>query len=418
MPTTPAAMPPANRIPPWSPKPRTWLVLVGILLLAANTRAAIAALGPVLNLIREDLGLDATTASFLTSLPILVFAIAAPTSPKIAARLGLERTLGLSLALLAASIVLRSMPWIPGLWLGTAGLGLSIGIINVLVPALVKRDFSRRVTLVSGLYSAVQGAGAALASGFAVPLAGASPEGWRIALGVWAGAALLGFAFFLPQLGHLSDPPSDSKKAQSQQELSRPAAFRSPWRSALGWQITFYMGLQSTIYYTVITWLPSIEQSNGTSPIVAGTHIFILQIATLLGSLAGGFVIPRFRDQRIPAIAATALSIIGVLGEIFAPGFAGLWAAAIGLCTGISVVVALSVFSLRAVNHGQAASVSSMAQTAGYVLAASGPILIGQLHDFSKAWTIPLLVLLALLAGQACFGYLSGKNRLIGVKSE
>ncbi len=229
------------------PMMRRGLVIAGILLIAANLRASITVVGPLLGEVRTDLDISSTTASALISLPLLCFAVFSPVAPVIAARWGMERTLAAALGMLALAIVIRSVPWMPALWIGTVSLGMSIATMNVLLPALLKRDFPTEAGRLTGIFSAVSAAVAATASGLAVPIAGLTDHGWRIAFGIWAAMALIGFGVFLPQLRRHTLPKHDHAAALD----PHPGGHRSPWRSALGWQITIFMGVQSLFFYTV-----------------------------------------------------------------------------------------------------------------------------------------------------------------------
>jgi CP family cyanate transporter-like MFS transporter len=385
---------------------RPGLLLAGILLIAANLRAGITSVGPVVDDIRSDLHLGGATAPVLVSLPLVAFAVVSPVAPALARRIGIERALGAALAVLAAATVVRSLPSTAALWVGTAFLGVAVAVINVVLPSLVKRDHPGRVGQVTGLYSSVQGAAAALASGFAVPLAGLTQHGWRLALGIWAGLALVALAVFLPQLRNRSVPLDTAP-------VTAPVRHRSPWGSPLAWQVTLFMGAQSTVYYTLITWWPSVEQAHGTSDAAAGWHLFALQVAGLLANLATARLIPRRPDQRLIALGATGLVAVGIAGELVLPAASLLWIVLAGAGGGASIVLALSLFGLRTRDHHQAAALSGMAQSVGYALAAAGPVLLGALHDATGSWTAPLFVLLAVLVVQAGAGVRAGRARLL-----
>ncbi|WGW12789.1 MFS transporter [Saxibacter everestensis] len=388
---------------------RPGLLIVGILLVAANLRAGLTVVGPLLGEVRADLGLTSVAGSALISLPVLCFAVFSPFAPPLAKRLGMERTLGLSLAVLAVGIVLRSVPWLPALWIGTVLLGIAIATANVILPALLKRDFPGNASRLTGVYSAMQSAMAAAASGLAVPLAGLTPSGWRLAFGLWAGAALIALAVFSPQLRRRTVPA-----IHDHAPLSQPARFQSPWRHALGWQVSIFMGTQSTLFYVVLTWWPSIEESNGVLPAVAGFHQGLFQLCGIAGSLITAALLHRWhRDQRGTLLLFAPLPAAAILGQLFLPELAILWNALLGLSAGATLVLALALFSLRTGHHAQAAALSGMAQSVGYLLAAAGPILLGALHDATGSWTWPLITLLALQVVQFISGYLSARNRTL-----
>ncbi|WP_153040218.1 MFS transporter [Actinoplanes sp. TFC3] len=381
------------------------LVLAGLLLVAANLRAGITTVGPVLEELRRDLGLASFTASALISLPLVAFAVISPVAPAVSRRLGLERTLGLGLAGLALGLVVRSLPGQPLLWLGTALLGVAIAVVNVVLPALVKRDFPTRIGQITGRYSAVQSVFAATAAGVAVPMAGLTSAGWRLPLGMWAGLAVIALGVLAPQLRrHTVAAPVAAPSV---------ASVKSPWRSAVGWQVTAYMALQSTGYYVFITWLPSIEESAGVSATAAGVHQLLLNGLGIAGSIACSALIPRLRDQRLIGVLAPLLFVVAVVGVLVAPTYSAIWTTFAGVGGGASIVLALSFFGLRTRNHTQAAALSGMAQSVGYLVAAAGPIAVGALHDATGTWKPALVTILALELVLAGVGYFAGRNKVI-----
>ncbi|GER23870.1 cyanate transporter [Zafaria cholistanensis] len=392
---------------------RPALVIAGILLVASNLRAGITTVGPVLGNLQQDLGLSSLTASTLISLPLLAFAAMSPVAPGLARRLGLERALALGLILLSMGLVVRSAPGVPLLWIGTAMLGVAIAVLNVILPSLVKRDFPARIGQITGAYSAVQSVFAAIAAGVAVPVADAATAGWRLPLGMWAGLAVIALGVLAPQLRHRNKAAEHQPGMYGGTNTTIDTEWRSPWRSALGWQITAFMGLQSVGFYVFITWLPSIERSAGISDAAAGFHQLLLNGFAIFGSLLCSALMPRFRDQRLLGVLAPALFIIAAIGVMFAPRLAAVWNSIAGVSAGMCIVLALSFFGLRTRHHRQAAALSGMAQSVGYVLAAAGPIAAGALHDITGSWTPALVAIIALELVLLGFGCFAGRNRVI-----
>ena len=388
------------------------LVLIGLLMVAGNLRAGITTVGPVLDSIQDDLGLSDVTASVLVSLPLIAFALVSPLAPALGRRLGFERCLALSLGVLAVGLVVRSLPGLPLLWIGTGLLGVAIAVLNVVLPALVKRDFPTRIGQITGAYSAVQSIFAATAAGVAVPLSRLGSAGWRLPLGVWAGLAVLAIGVMAPQLRrHTADPAAAGDVAVHTRPQDQPGG--APWRHALAWQITAFMGLQSVAFYVLITWLPSIEKDAGVSAGSAGAHQFMLNAFAIAGALICSRLLARSRDQRLIATAYPMLYVIAVLGILIAPHGGAVWDSIAGLGGGGTIVLALSFFGLRTRHHSQAASLSGMAQAVGYLLAAAGPIVVGAIHDAADSWAPALLVLLVLQVLLVGFGYLSGRDRVL-----
>src|SRR5215204_1237087 len=178
------------------PRLRGFLLVLGIVLLAANLRPALTGVAPLIGQIRADTGISNGVAGLLTTLPLLAFALLSPFAPRVARRFGMERALLASLLILAAGILLR---WaVAALFLGTAILGAAIAVGNVLLPGLVKREFPEHAGLMTSVYSTSLGISAALAAGVSVPLAQLAGIGWRGALAVWALPALLAAVAWLP----------------------------------------------------------------------------------------------------------------------------------------------------------------------------------------------------------------------------
>ncbi|TQJ33554.1 CynX/NimT family MFS transporter [Arthrobacter sp. SLBN-122] len=387
---------------------RFGFAFIGVLLIAVNLRVSFVSVGPVLANISSDLGLSNPAAGFLTGLPLISFAVFSPVAPAFADRLGLDRALWLSLLILASGIVLRSLP-VPGfIWAGTATLGLAIAFLNVLVPSLVKRDFPLKVSQVTGSYTAAQAAFAAVGAAVVVPVAQTSPAGWRLALGIWAGLAIIATAVLLP---FLRRPAAAGTHATARRA---PNSYQSPWTSFLGWQVTLFMGLQSVAFYVLMAWLPTIEQSQGVPATTAGIHLSVFLLVSVFASLGTGAVLHRGRDQRLTASASAAFTFMTFLGLALAPDLILLWVLLGAIGCGSLIVIALSLFSLRTRNHPQAAAMSGMAQSVGYGLSAIGPVLFGGLHDLTGSWTAPLITIAAAMAVLTLIGSLAGRDRVIG----
>lgn len=389
---------------------RRGLVLAGIMLVAANLRAGITVVGPLLGEVQHDLGFSAVAASALIALPLLCFAVFSPVVPPIATRLGMERTLATALAVLAAGLIVRSLPAVALLWIGTVLIGVAIATMNVLIPALLKRDFPEQVSRLTGMFSAVSAVVAATASATAVPIAGMTDLGWRLSFGVWAGVALISLGVFLPQLANRTLPRQSHSAALD----AHPGGKRSPWTSALGWQVTVFMGLGSTFFYSVLTWWPSIEEDHGATAALAGGHQGIMQVFSIGGSLLAATVLHRMRRNQIGAVALfVPLSMIAVVGQLSAPALAVLWNALLGLSIGGSIVIALAMFALRTRDHAQAAALSGMAQSIGYLFAACAPMAFGAVYEATGSWTLPLLVLLGLQVVSLVVGMLAARARYV-----
>jgi MFS transporter, CP family, cyanate transporter len=382
----------------------TVILLAALLAVAANLRPALTSVGPLIDLIRQDLGLSATVAGLLNSLPLFAFAAFSPLA-HFANWIGIERALMVAMMALIAGILVRSFGGTPGLFGGTLLLGASIAVGNVLLPSAIKRDFPHRVSGVTTTYAIMLGLTAAIGSGVSVPLARILPGGWESALAFWAlptALALFPLALCLRA--------SDSAEATSKSY----AAAAPVWRSLLAWQVTLFMGLQSFSYYVAVSWFPSVLQDMGYTPGAAGWIVTFFQVVALAATLAMPTLIRRSRDQRLLAVATPLLIVVALLGMIAAPGAALLWIVVLGIGNGPTMILALTFFGLRTRDHRQAAALSLMAQSIGYFIAALGPIIFGLLHDMSHGWTLPLLAMAASLVVQAAAGFGAGRDMQIG----
>ncbi|GAA1713511.1 CynX/NimT family MFS transporter [Isoptericola hypogeus] len=385
--------------------------VIAILLAALNLRPGVVAVSPLLGEILADENLSATAGGILTTLPVLCFGLLAPAAPGLARRFGLERALFASLVLLCAGFALRLVPGLATLLLGTLAVGCAIGLGNVLLPALIKRDFADRVGLMTGLYSMALSGGAALAAGLTVPLATAAGLDWRAALASWGLLAVLGAAVWAPRGLHPAGGVLGPVRPAGAQQHDN--AVRSVWRSPLAWAVTVLMGTQSLSFYAVNAWLPEIFVAAGRSVVVGG---WLLALTNLLG-IVGSFVTPvlagRMRRQRAIGVVVVALITTGLLGLILAPDAAILWVVLLGLGQGGGISLALTLMALRTDSAARTSELSGMAQSAGYVLAACGPLGLGIAHDATGSWTVPLLVLVAASLVQGVAAWFAGRDEIV-----
>lgn len=379
------------------------LLIVGILMIATTLRVTFTGAAPLLDAIRAEYGLTTAQTGMLTTLPLLAFALISPLAAGVARRIGMERSLFAALLLICSGIALRSLPSSLLLFIGTAVIGCGIALGNVLLPGMLKRDFAQHVAKLTGAYSLTMGAAAALGSAAMVPIA-QSGAGWHGALLTLMIFPLLALLLWLPRLRH---------GAPAALSTSGALHSRGIWRSALAWQVTLYLGINSLIYYIVIGWLPSILISQGFSEAQAGSLHGVLQLATAAPGLLVPLVLHRLRDQRAIAALVALLCAAGALGLWLQPGHAAIWTVVYGFGSGATMILGLTFIGLRASSAHQAAALSGMAQSVGYLLAACGPPLMGKVHDSSGDWHLPLIACALLSIVMALCGAFAGRDREI-----
>lgn len=369
---------------------RNVLLVGGIVLVAANLRPALTSVAPLIGEIRTDTGMSHGVAGLLTTLPLLAFGLLSSLAPRLARRFGMGHVLLASLLALAAGIVVRSVAETSTLFLGTAILGAAIAMGNVLLPALVKEEFPGRAGLMTSVYSTALSLCATFAAGVSLPLAHGIGLGWRGGLAVWAVPALVGATAWLPRLRNERHRLTSTSNALGAINL---------WRSPLAWQVTLFMGLQSTAYYVTLTWLPEIlREEQGVSAALAGGMLALNQAVGIVSMFLTPVLAARKPSQRGVVAAAVGLVAAGVLGLLVTDVAVALWVALLGLGSGACFSLALTLFTLRAPDSEHASALSGMAQTVGYTLAAAGPLLFGALRDATGAWRVPLALLLVVAA--------------------
>jgi CP family cyanate transporter-like MFS transporter len=382
---------------------RPLLLIAGILLIATTLRVAFTGAAPLLDAIRSEYGLTTAQTGLLTTLPLLAFGLVSPLAAGVARRFGIERSLLLAMILICLGIGLRSLPFVSLLFIGTAVIGCGIALGNVLLPGLIKRDFSQHVAKMTGAYSLTMGGAAALGSAMVVPLALAG-LGWRGALLTLMVFPLLALFVWLPQSRRQATAPLTGSGAIHN---------RGIWRSALAWQVTLFLGINSLVYYVIIGWLPAILQSIGYSEAQAGSLHGLLQLATAAPGLAIPLILHRLKDQRGIAVLVAMMCAVSALGLWFLPGQAVMWTLIFGFGSGATMILGLTFIGLRASSAHQAAALSGMAQAVGYLLAACGPPVMGKIHDASGDWHIPLIAVALISVVMAVFGALAGRDREI-----
>jgi MFS transporter, CP family, cyanate transporter len=381
--------------------------VVAVLLTAINLRTAVASVPPLIDELRNVIPLSGAAAGVLTTLPVVCMALGAAFVPRLARRMGHELPLVLVGITMAAGMLVRVAPNVSFLYLGTfiAGIGVAFG--NVLVPSLVKRDFHERAGFMTGLYTMAISTSAGLAAGLTVPIEDAIGHGWRPALAVWALPALIAGLVWVPFARH--------PDAVADRRASTPHVSSGLLRDRLAWQVTLFMGVQSLMFYSLLSWLPSILQDNGMSKGTSGAYLSIFTLLGIPVCFAVPVIAARMRDQRLLVTASVLFLGGGIAGLIASPGHAAIvWAVLAGVSQAATLALAFLFFVLRSRTQAQAAELSSMAQTFGYALAALGPVIMGALHESTGGWTVPLWFLLVLLIPELVFGLEAGRRRQVG----
>ncbi|MGC3874992.1 MFS transporter [Halomonas sp. GXIMD04776] len=391
-------------------RPRPLLFVALMILVALNLRPALSSMAPLLIRIQQDLGLSASAIGALTTLPVLCLGLFAPLALRLSRQLGAERALSLGLLLLAFALVLRASSNIPLLYLGTLMAGAAIGIAGTLLPGLVKRELPQGADVVTGVYTMALCLGGALGAGLTVPLSNWLGD-WRFGLGSWALLALLALTAWRLSMPH----PRSGTGVHTRVQHPKPRLMRS----VLAWQVTGYMGCQSSLAYIVFGWLPVLLQHRGLDESEAGWLLatsITCQLATALGA---PWLARLGRDQRPTILLLMSLTAAGIALLLLAPlDWRWLGALLLGMGQGGCFSMALTLIVLRTGTSALASQLSSMAQGFGYVLAATGPLMVGTLLEYTQDMALLASVLLTYVALATTFALLAGRQRRLELDAQ
>ncbi len=386
----------------------SWLSVLVVILVSTNLRSPITAVGPVLGQISESLTLDSFQSSLLTAIPLFMFASCSVAVSKYSHVLGMHRFLLFGLIVLAIGIIVRVWAGTTTLFVGSVMIGLGICVGNVVAPGYIKTSFPNHIGLMTGVFAVAMNLTAAFASGFSLRLGEWTGFGWRGSLGVWVVLAILSIiAVFFDQLPIQRDNVAVQKKRLQ-------TGIGHIFRSRLAWYISIFMGIQSLVYYSLISWLPKVLIDYGMAANDTGWLLFLIQIAMIPIMFIGPIIAHRMKDQRLMAVAVA----VGMLGSIlifFIYKLTGIYVAAIllGLSNGLSFSLSILFFSLRAKSTANAIKISGMAQSVGYLIAAFGPPIFGKLHEIDPSWNFSFYFLAVSIILLLFTGIKAAENKFV-----
>lgn len=379
------------------------LLAVAIVGAAFCLRLVFASLSVRLPEVALATGLAPWQVGLLTTLPVLCLGVFAPLAPRLAQLWGTERSLFGALLLIALGTACRALGPVWALFSFSILAGAAIATANVLLPALVKRDFQDRTALLTGAYVTAISGGAALAAAVTVPVETALGGGWRIGLAMWAVPVVVVLLLWAPQAGRETSGP-------------RAAAASVPglWRDPLAWSVALFMGLQSALAFCVLGWLAPILRERGLDAETAGLVLSVLILVQLATSLTIPAVAARWPDQRVLALVLSLAATGGLLGLLLAP-LSGVWVWAIvqGLAQGGLFSLALTLVILRSSDSSVASHLSGMAQGVGYVPAALAPLGVGLLHQWTGGFEAVAALVAVIGLGLVAAGLIAGQDRVV-----
>ncbi|CAG6355751.1 cyanate permease [Streptococcus pneumoniae] len=378
-------------------KKQSLFFVPGIILIGVSLRTPFTVLPIILGNISQGLEVEVSSLGVLTSLPLLMFTLFSPFSTRLAQKIGLEHLFTYSLFFLTIGSLIRLIN-LPLLYLGTLMVGASVAVINVLLPSLIQANQPKKIGFLTTLYVTSMGIATALASYLAVPITQASS--WKGLILLLTLLCLATFLVWLPnhRYNHRLAPQT---KQKSQIKVMRNKQV---------WAIIIFSGFQSLIFYTVMTWFPTMSIHAGLSSHEAGLLTSILSLISIPFSMT----IPSLTTSlstRNRQLMLTLVSLAGVVGisMLFFPINNFIYWLAIHLLIGTATSALFPYlmvnFSLKTSAPEKTAQLSGLSQTGGYILAAFGPTLFGYSFDLFHSWvpSVAALLLIDILMTVALF---------------
>ncbi len=382
-----------------------WMLVLGVLALALNLRAALAGYPPLLPAVRAELGLSAAVAGLVQAGAVLAMAAGSFAGVPIAARFGAARSLGAAVGLVAVGSLARGAPSTVSLVGGTVLVGLGMGTAGVFLAGVVRTYFAARAGTVTGGYVVAMLAGATASSAIAVPLA-TLLGGWSFSLAVWAVPALLAVAGWTPVARAVRTTAPGRPAPRADRRASTPPPRVSPRRwTRLARLASVYQAGTSLVYYGWLTWMAPYYQSQGWAPALAGVLMAVFSLAQVPSALLAPALVDRRRRWRFWASLAVGTFAVGTLGALLVPlpPVVGPWpwVILIGLGGGAMFPLGMTIIAWRTPDGPASASTSGLALGVGYTVAGLAPLLMGLLVDATGGYRAAICVLLTAAALQA-----------------
>ncbi|HEP1844348.1 TPA: MFS transporter [Streptococcus suis] len=369
-------------------KKQSPFIIAGIVMLGVVMRAPFTALPSILTDIATSLGVEVSSLGILTSIPLIMFALCSSLAPRLAAKFGMEKLMALVLMVMVLGSGIRVFN-LPLLFVGTVLVGATIAFINVLLPSLVAANFPKKIGFYTTIYITLMGVAATVAAMIAVPIVTATS--WQVFIYLITAIVFLAFLIWLP---NVKNNHRFETKNQQQQTGSL-------WKNKSAIAFLVFGGLQSVLYYTEITWLPTISQSVGFTKAEAGLMAGIFNLTAIPMSMIIPAILSRQTKEmrRNIMLGTSSATLIGLALMTFLPSNFILWSILhiiLSFSNAALFPYMMLGFSLKTSNSQATAQLSGMVQTGGYLIAAFGPGLLGYSFPLFGSW-MPLILVLAVV---------------------
>lgn len=357
-----------------------WWLMIAILLVAVNLRPAMAALGPLLDLIQHSTGLDATGAGLLTTLPVFLMGLGALLSQSLRQKLGEVNGITLGVILIMLACAARGY-WDSALAMlaSAAVVGVGVALVQALLPGLIKGHFGASTGRMMGLYTTGIMGGAAVAAASAARLN--ETLGWQHTLAWWALPALLALIVWITATA----PRKRPAVIQTQQ------AHMQFWRYSRAWALMLFFGIGTGVYTLILAWLPPFYVELGQSRQLAGDILAGLTLTEVIAGVIVSAMVGKYHDRRPLLFTALGCTLAGLAVMIVAP-ISMAFATMVLLGLGVGALFPLSL--ILAMDHLDdsrfSGDLAAFVQGGGYMIASLMPFLAGwvkrEYTHLSWAW--------------------------------
>lgn len=358
------------------------VAVIGVLLIAANTRSAVSGLSPIYDIVSSDVPLGIDVRAILGSLPPIGFVIGGLLTPRITKRIGLEWNLVALVALIAIGHTVRAIAtdWTV-LAIGSAIALIGSGMGNVSLPPTIKKYFPGHIGPMSAAYISFVSLGSVVPPLIAVPLSDASS--WRITMVVWAGFAATALLPWFFEIRH-------QRVNDIQRETvvgPRLNLTKSPTARAIA--ISF--AISSITGYGMYAWLPDIAKELAhMTEMEGGLLLSIFAFAGMPMALAMPLIAARIRNIGWLTALGGLLIIVGFTAmNLFPTAAPYVWTILFGAGP-LLFPMALALINLRTQSTSASLQLSSFVQTIGYSVAATVPPLMGIARAYTGDWHLAL----------------------------
>lgn len=361
------------------------VAVFGVILVAANLRAAVSGLSPIYDIVHRDVPLGIDARAILGSLPPLGFVLGGLLTPRLTRRIGLEWNLVTLLGIIVLGHTIRAVAtdWTV-LALGSAIALVGSGMGNVSLPPTIKKYFPRHIGSMSAAYITFVSLGSVVPPLIAVPLS--ESTSWRITMVVWALFAVIALFPWVVEIRS----GRNSRDAVATVAGPKLNLMKSP----TAWAIATAFSVSAITGYGMFAWLPDIaKDAAGMTEWEGGLMLSVFAFAGTPMSLAMPLIAARIRNVGWLAAFGGFLILTGFGAMLVAPTVAPFaWVVMFGAGP-LLFPLSLALINLRTESTSASLQLSAFTQFIAYSVAALVPPLMGWSRAATGSWDIALAAL-------------------------